>query len=979
MHIYCVFLIKILRGINFIFRTIYFLNFKSIIMKNQRYFILMPIFLFLFFSQLNAQETNRIYLSGTDKDHTVQWDFYCTKGMNSGKWAKIAVPSQWELQGFGKYSYGTENRKDSTKADEQGLYKYAFKVPQTYKNQRIFIVFEGVMTDTEVKINGKSVGEIHQGGFYQFQYDITELIKSGENLLEVKVSKESANRSVDVAERHGDFWTLGGIFRPVYLDIVPQNFIQRLAINAQANGDFSVDVFSSQIVDNQTIEAQIQTINGENIGNSFSSKINNSEQKTVLNQTFKNIKLWTAETPNLYQLKLNLKDKKGTVLHTKTQRFGFRTIEVRKSDGIYVNGQKVMLKGANRHTFVPETGRTTSRDVSISDVKLMQEMNMNAVRMSHYPPDSHFLDACDSLGLYVLDELTGWQNKYDTIVGRKLVKELVVRDVNHPSVLFWDNGNEGGFNRGLDGDYALFDPQNRPILHPWERFNGFDTRHYITYNYLANSALYDKDILMPTEFMHGLFDGGHGAGLDDFWNLMLKHPHCSGGFLWSFHDEGVVRTDRNGSIDVFGNNAPDGILGPHREKEGSFYAIKEIWSPVRITKTHLPLTFDGKLELENHFSFTNLNQCTAKWQLVSFPKPTEKSVQPIINQWEKPDLPAISAGEKGYLHLNLPTNWTKSDALYLTINDPSGKEIFTWSWVIPEAEMPSKTTVSKTGDSQISAKEDDHFLTLKVANLTYTFDKTTGLLTKVNNSKSDISLSDGPILEGCGALTLQTFKHHAEENGYMVEAIFDGSDVVFKAKWSFFTEKPVELSYEYATKKGFNYRGESDFFGVTFNYPETKITGMKWLGRGPYRVWKNRLKGMKYGVWHKDFNDAVTGEDCQYPEFKGYHADLKWVVIETKEANFTVYADDENTFLQMLQPKRPKAFNSDTASPQYGGNTSPQFPKGSIGFMNSISPIGTKFQNANLLGPQSQKNMILNYSPIKGKLIFDFSPKETIK
>ena len=919
------------------------------------------------FCSISYAQTQKVYLSGTDKDHTVQWDFYCSKGMNSGKWSKIAVPSNWELQGFGQYSYGTQNRADSTKADEQGRYKYHFDVPKTWKNQRIFIVFEGVMTDTEVKINGKSTGDIHQGGFYQFQYEITDLVKNGDNLLEVTVNKASSNRSIDVAERHGDFWTFGGIYRPVYLDIVPQSFIQRMAIDAQADGHFLVDVFTSKTTANQTLEAQVQTLNGQNVGSAFSTKITVLAEKIVLKQAFQNVNLWNAETPNLYQVKLSLKEG-NSVVHSLTQRFGFRTIEVKKHDGVYVNGQKVMLRGSNRHTFVPETGRTTSKEVSINDIKLMQEMNMNAVRMSHYPPDIHFLDACDSMGLYVLDELTGWQNKYDTIPGRKLVKELVVRDVNHPSVLFWDNGNEGGWNRALDKDYDLYDPQKRLVLHPWERFNGFDTRHYIHYNYLTNSVLYDTDILMPTEFMHGLFDGGHGAGLDDFWDLMLKHPHCSGGFLWSFIDEGVVRTDKKGIIDVFGNNAPDGILGPHREKEGSFYAIKEIWSPVRILKTHIPLSFDGKLEVENHYSFTDLSQCTFEWQLVSFPKPTDKTLDAIVNKTGKPLPINVPAGEKGYLKLNLPSNWTESEALYLKALDPNGKELFIWSWVIPtEEETHTKIVLSKPLSSSIEVKEVSTILTIKLGDITYTFDKKTGYLTKVNNLKGDIPLSNGPTLAGVSALTLTSFKHFATENDYVVEVNYENEDVYFKTKWSFSMGKPVELSYEYVTKKGFFNRSESDFMGVTFNFPETNITGMKWLGRGPYRVWKNRLKGMKYGVWHKAYNDALTGEDFQYPEFKGYHSDLKWVVVETKEGNFTVYAEEENMFLQMLQPKKSKAANND--------NVSPAFPTGNIGFLKSISPIGTKFQAANLMGPQSQKNMILNYTPIQGKLTFDFSVK----
>ena len=922
----------------------------------------------LFLSSLSglasAQPTQRVYLSGTDKDHTVQWDFFCDKGMNSGQWTKIAVPSNWELQGFGKYSYGVQNRRDSTKADETGMYKHNFDVPKDWKSKRIFIVFGGSMTDTEVKINGKAVGSTHQGGFTQFQYEITPFVKTGRNLLEVTVHKESANRSVDVAERHGDFWAFGGIYRPVYLEVVPRQFIERVAIDARADGAFSLEVFSSRTSSGQKLEAQVQTLDGRNVGAAFSANANPTDERTILKQAFKNVNLWNAETPNLYQVVVSLTGPQG-VIHTHTQRFGFRTIEVRKSDGIYVNGRKVMLRGVNRHTFVPETGRTTSKAVSIGDIKLMQEMNLNAVRMSHYPPDVHFLDACDSLGMYVLDELTGWQHSYDTLVGRKLVKELVIRDVNHPSILFWDNGNEGGWNRGLDNDYALYDPQNRTVLHPWERFNGFDTKHYMNYDYLVNSSLYDADILMPTEFMHGLFDGGHGAGLDDFWSLMLKHPHSSGGFLWVFADEGVVRTDKKNSdgsavIDVFGNFAPDGIVGPHHEKEASFYTIKELWSPVRITRTILPRQFDGKIEVENHYSFTDLSKCQFSWQLVSFPKPTDPSTQAIVKESGKVANVAVPPGETGYLRLNLPANWNNSEALYLTASDPNGRELFTWSWPIPASEKDPTSVAASSSVSATAAdvSESGNLLTIKTGSQTYTFDKTTGFLVKVENPASEIPLANGPMLAGV-KLTLKSFRHFAGKAGYEVVAKYEGNRNQFTAHWLLVANQPAELTYSYSQ------RGEADFMGITFDYPEKLITGMKWLGRGPYRVWKNRLKGMKYGVWHKEYNDAVTGEDFQYPEFKGYHADVKWVVIETPQSNFTVYADDKIPFLQMLQPRKAQAANND--------NTNPPFPSGSIGFMNSISAIGTKFQTADQMGPQSQKNTMLNNTPVTGKLRFDFS------
>jgi hypothetical protein len=310
------------------------------------------------------------------------------------------------------------------------------------------------------------------------------------------------------------------------------------------------------------------------------------------------------------------------VLHTVRERFGFRTIEVRKGEGIFLNGKHIVLKGSDRHSFWPTSGRALSRKQCLNDILLMKEMNMNAVRMSHYPPDKYFLDLCDEYGIYVLDELTGWQRPaYDTEVGRKLVKELVIRDVNHPSVLFWDNGNEGGWNTELDGDFAKYDPQKRVVLHPWELFGDIDTDHYEGYESVRNK-MKSGNIFMPTEHLHGLYDGGIGAGLDDHWRVMWGNPLNGGMFLWDFADEGVVRTDENCRIDADGNHAPDGILGPFHEKEGSFFTVKEVWSPVYIeTKKELTGDFDGTIPVENRFDFSNLNSCTFRWEMMNYASP----------------------------------------------------------------------------------------------------------------------------------------------------------------------------------------------------------------------------------------------------------------------------------------------------------------------------------------------------------------------
>lgn len=178
---------------------------------------------------------------------------------------------------------------------------------------------------------------------------------------------------------------------------------------------------------------------------------------------------------------MELKDPEGKTVQSRETRIGFRTIEFFPQDGVYLNGTKLVVKGVNRHSFSVDGGRATSAAMSRQDALLVKEMNMNAVR-SHYPPDEHFLDMCDSLGIVYMDELAGWQNGYDSKVGPKLVKEMIERDVNHPSIIIWSNGNEGGWNYNLDPLFAKYDKlQKRHMVHPWADFNDLDTHHYPTY------------------------------------------------------------------------------------------------------------------------------------------------------------------------------------------------------------------------------------------------------------------------------------------------------------------------------------------------------------------------------------------------------------------------------------------------------------------------------------------------------------------
>ncbi len=909
------------------------------------------------FKTLFAQETERIFLSGRDNDQTIEWEFYCTDGYKSGEWTTIPVPSNWELQGFGRYNYGHD--KDSLRGKESGLYRYWFRIPASWKDRKVDIVFEGSMTDTQVKINGTQAGPVHQGAFYRFRYDITDLLKTGKkNLLEVKVDKHSANTSVNMAERFADYWIFGGIYRPVYLEAFPEQHIDHVFIDARASGDFSARVFLDGIEDTCEVSAQIVTVNGQETLEELSVHVNQETPVLSLICNIGSPLLWSPEFPNLYRIRISLLNN-GKPVHIVYEQFGFRTIELRERDGIYLNGRKIMFRGICRHSFWPSSGRTTSKKLSIMDVELMKDMNMNAVRNSHYPADAHFYDACDSLGLLVLDELGGWHNAYDTKVGKKLVNEMLAANMNHPSIIMWVNGNEGGHNTELLPLFDSKDIQKRPVIQAWEVFRGMDTQHYINYNYGNGTHFQGHDVFFPTEFLHGLYDGGHGAGLEDYWKLMYHNPLCAGGFLWDFSDEAVVRTDKKGITDTDGNHAADGIVGPYREKEGSYFTVKEIWAPIHFKHKEITPAFDGKFTIENRFFYTNTSLCTFTYQVMQITDPVygEKKISKPA-AIESPD---IAPGEKGTLILKMPADWRFYDILYIRACDPHGREINTWSWSLVKPVQVVQKMVSTDGPDKISVVESDSLLTVFAGGSEITLNMNTGLLQEIRNINGIIPFNNGPVL--CeGVSDFKSMKHYFKEKNVIIEYTFGKKSHFNEMKWTVYPSGWLKLDIKYCPTAY-----ESTFLGISFSFPENLVKGVCWMGDGPYRVWKNRMKGNTLGIWHKDYNNTITGErDFIYPEFKGYHSHLYWAKILTAGQPFTIVCASEDVFLRLFTPEAPK-------DPY---NTAPPFPTGDISFMHGIPPIGTKSQVPENMGPMGTKNRYYDYGKTKPKemtLYFDFA------
>ena len=921
--------------------------------------------LFSFFCvNLFSQSTQIVYLSGTDAANTVEWDFFCTDGQNSNRWTTIPVPSNWELQGFGTYNYGHDWKDENIEiGKEHGIYKHNFDVPDSWKGKTINIVFDGVMTDCLVKINGTQAGEIHQGAFYRFKYNISKLLQYGEeNLLEVDVAKHSANESVNRAERQADFWIFGGIFRPVFLEVLPPTHIKRAAIDPKADGSFNTLIILNNAHAKHTVNIDLFDMNGSKIGETVYAEFEKGNTEHLITGHFDGIKPWSTEWPNLYNMKITLKKGKD-VLHELTKRIGFRTVELREHDGFYINGEKVVFKGVNRHSFWPETGRCLSEEHHLTDIRLLKEMNMNAVRMSHYVPDKRFLELCDSLGLFVLNEICGWQQGYDTIVGQKIIKETVLKDENHPCVVIWNNGNEGGWDFNNEKIFHKYDIQKRPVLYPWLLRNGADTHHYIDLRYGIGRFVYGNDPFMPTEFLHGLYDGGHGAGLEDYWRFYETSPLHAGGFLWVLADEAVLRTDKEGTVyDADGNHAPDGIVGPHRQKEGSFYTIREIWSPVQVKPTVVNKKWNGRLFLENKFIYTNLKDCSFSWKTIKtgFAGNPDKVIE--SGTTEGPD--AIP-GETAAININCSKSLKKADLFLFTATDPHGSELYTWSWPVvqPIDKMNELSSLLAGKENDIQVNETDDYVTAVTGNLEISFSKTNGTINAVTNKNGNLSFTGGPTVSGTASKITNVEWKTDDDDHFVMEISTDN----YPEKMVWKLTKDGLLWLEASPLKS-NIR-DVDFIGISFNYPEENCKAVQWMGKGPYRVWKNRMKGNNIGVWKKKYNNTITGESFNeliYPEFKGYHGNLYWAKLETSESPITIASGTPNLFFQLFKPGKPGHIMN---------GVYPPFPEGDISFLYEIPAIGTKFREASQkMGNTSAKGAFIGHHgddtyPIK--LLFD--------
>jgi beta-galactosidase len=583
---------------------------------------------------------------------------------DASDWETIPVPSNWEIQGYGTAIYSNVKYpfvKDAPKVPHEdnpvGSYRKTFFLPEEWIDREVLLNFDGVNSAFYLWVNGKRVG-YSQGSRTPAEFKVTEYLKAGKNLIAVEVYRWCDGSYLE----DQDFWRLSGIFRDVYLHARPPKYIRDFTVvtdlgTSYENALLNVEV-ELQKASTGMLKLELLNPNGDLVVKE-SSVITDRNTFSVSVQSPKK---WSNESPYLYTMFLTLMDSTGKLLEIIPQKVGFREVTIKDSI-FYINGVAVKMKGVNRHETHPDLGQVVTRESILSDIALLKENNINAVRTAHYPNTPLFYELCDQYGIWVVDEANieshGYGSSYSTLpegstgddnvianspkwkaAHLNRVHRMAARDKNHPSVIMWSLGNEAGCGPNHDAGYALLKEQfpNRPVQYQGEQRIGrpssdIDSQMYVGPKWMSR---FGKPTLL-CEYTHAM--GNSNGGLNEYWedNIYHKARHM-GAFVWDWMDQGIrtpVPQEFKHNIgkgpvkETFfkyggyeqekyphsGNFCMNGLIGSDWRPHPGLYAIKYAYRNIHVEALDLE---NGRFRIKNWYDFSKVSDLiTGKWVVES--------------------------------------------------------------------------------------------------------------------------------------------------------------------------------------------------------------------------------------------------------------------------------------------------------------------------------------------------------------------------
>ena len=523
-------------------------------------------------------------------------DFYKV-GFNDSKWHNIIVPGNWEMQGFGDplFRNVTTPFKPNPPAvpreyNPTGSYRRTFDLPEGWKGKQVFLRLEKAASASFVWINGKEAG-YNEGGQEPAEYNITSLLKPGRNIIAVNIYKYSDGYYLE----NQDYWRLAGIFDKVWLFATPPVHIFDWFATTDLDEEYrNATLTLATYVKNYTASAGVNYTLKATLFNNEQTVVQTltSQQFTTRPGSMQTIRLsgkiinpdkWSAEFPNLYSLVFELVNAVGKTEEIISGRIGFKETEIR-NQVFYLNGMPVKLNGINSHMQHPDLGHTMNEETIRKDFNLLKQFNINCVRTSHYPPVNEYLYLADEYGIYIVDEtgdeshateyvseLKEWEGMY-----RERVQKMVLRDRNHPCVLFWSAGNESGEGNNICAvieEGKKLDPTRywmyggNAFAHPCEDIIG--PRYYTPFEMVTLVGMVPDSIDPRPSFMDEYLSvaGNGGGGLDDYWEMIRSYPRSMGGAIWDFVSTGI-REKVKALKDSSPHQVPVHVMGRARLVEG---------------------------------------------------------------------------------------------------------------------------------------------------------------------------------------------------------------------------------------------------------------------------------------------------------------------------------------------------------------------------------------------------------------------------
>ena len=560
-------------------------------------------------------------------------DFFALK-YDDSRWVDFPVPGLFELNGYGDkiyknigYAWCTTFESNPPYIGETnnytGSYRRTFDLPADWKGQEVFFHVGSATSNLSLWVNGKYVG-YSEDSKVAAEFNITKYLKPGKNLIAMQVMRWCDGSYLE----DQDFWRFTGIAREVYLYATPKTHLLDITIGQDyQNGNGLLQVNAKVANDKgTTLEARLLDADGKQVAEGLTA-------------TIPNVKPWTAETPYLYILELQLK-KGDEVLEAVRKQVGFRHIEI-KGGQLLVNGQPVLIKGADRHELDPDGGYIVSVERMIQDIKIMKQLNINAVRTCHYPDDPRWYDLCDQYGIYLTAEsnLESHGMGYDekTLAKNPAFEQMhierqqgnMISFKNHPSIIVWSLGNEAGYGPNFEKAYdwvKAFD-KTRPVQYEQAHQNGktdIFCPMYFDYDDCEKYAQGDNPRpLIQCEYAHAM--GNSMGGFKEYWEIIRKYPKYQGGYIWDFVDQGLRDKSKLTGKEIFtyggdygrypasdhnfncnGIIAPDRRLNPHAHEVGYYY--QSAW----ITPKNLA---NGELEIYNENFFKTLDDQELVWTI----------------------------------------------------------------------------------------------------------------------------------------------------------------------------------------------------------------------------------------------------------------------------------------------------------------------------------------------------------------------------